>query len=233
MRGKMGDLNEQEFAALRALDTPTVCNAIEIVDPNRRLAGFTTAPLVCARPNLPPMVGYAVTATVRATKTSPEAGATRATYLEHLAASSRPTIAIIHDIDPEPGFGAFWGEVNTAVHSALGCIGTVTNGSIRDLDECAEGFQLLAGQIGPSHGYIHVVESNIEVIVAGMTVNPGDVIHADKHGAVVIPANTALAVAEAADLITRREAVVLSAARAPEATLGKIKQAMAESAKIN
>ena len=145
----MGDLSEQEFAALRALDTPTVCNAIEIVEPDRRLKGFTTAPLVCARPDLPPIVGYAVTATVRAMTTSPEAGAARATYLEHLAASSRPTIAIIHDIDPEPGFGAFWGEVNTAVHNALGCIGTVTNGSIRDLDECAESFQLLAGQIGP------------------------------------------------------------------------------------
>ena len=228
----MGDLSEQEFAALRALDTPTVCNAIEIVEPDRRLKGFTTAPLVCARPDLPPIVGYAVTATVRAMTTSPEAGAARATYLEHLAASSRPTIAIIHDIDPEPGFGAFWGEVNTAVHNALGCIGTVTNGSIRDLDECAESFQLLAGQIGPSHGYIHVVASNVEVTVAGMTVKPGDVVHADKHGAVVIPANSAHVVAEAADLITRREAVVLKAARAPDATLEKIKQAMAESAKI-
>ena len=165
-----GDLSEQEFAALRALDTPTVCNAIEIVEPDRRLKGFTTAPLVCARPDLPPIVGYAVTATVRAMTTSPEAGAARATYLEYLAASSRPTIAIIHDIDPEPGFGAFWGEVNTAVHNALGCIGTVTNGSIRDLDECAESFQLLAGQIGLSHGYIHVVASNVEVTVAGMTV---------------------------------------------------------------
>lgn len=228
----MDDLSEQEFAALRALDTPTVCNAIEIVDPSRRLKGFTTAPLVCARPDLPPMVGYAVTATVRATTTSQEAGAARATYLDHLAAGSHPTIAIIQDIDPEPGFGAFWGEVNTAVHSALGCIGTVTNGSIRDLDECAEGFQLLAGQIGPSHGHIHVVEPNIEVTVAGMTVKPGDVVHADKHGAVVIPANTARAIADAADLITRREAVILEAARAPGATLEKIKRAMAESAKI-
>jgi regulator of RNase E activity RraA len=228
----MGDLSEQEFAALRALDTPTICNAIEIVDPNRRLTGFTTAPLVCARPDLPPIVGYAVTATARAMTTSPQAGAARATYLEHLAASLRPTIAIIQDIDPQPCFGAFWGEVNTAIHSALGCIGTVTNGSIRDLDDCAEGFQLLAGQVGPSHAYIHVVESNIEVTVADMTVNPGDVIHADKHGAVIIPADSALAVVESADLITRREAVVLKAARAPNPTLEKIRQAMAESAKI-
>jgi regulator of RNase E activity RraA len=228
----MADLSDAEFAALRALDTPTICNAIEIVEPERRVSGFTTEPLVCARPDLPPMVGYAVTATVRAIAPDPDAGAARGQYLDHVAAGTHPTIAVIQDLDPEPGFGAFWGEVNSAVHSALGCIGTITNGSIRDLDDCAEGFQLLAGQIGPSHAHIHVVESAIEVDVAGMTVKPGDLVHADKHGAVVIPAAAASAVAEAAGLITRREAVILKAARAPGATLAKIKQAMAESAKI-
>ena len=228
----MTDLSDTEFATLRALDTPTVCNAVEIADPERRLNGFTTAPLVCARPELPPMVGYAATATVRAAVPSSDGGAARGPYLYHLATGPHPTIAVIQDIDPKPGFGAFWGEVNTAVHSALGCIGTITNGSIRDLDDCAEGFQLLAGQIGPSHGHIHVVESAIEVNVAGMIVKPGDVIHADKHGAVIIPADAARAVAEAADLLTRREAVILKAARAPDATLEEIKQAMTASAKI-
>ncbi len=150
----MAEMSEHDLAALRALDTPTVCNAIELVDPERRVIGFTTEPLVCARPDLPPMVGYAVTATVRAMVPSPDGGATRGPYLDHVAAALRPTIAVIQDLDPEPGFGAFWGEVNTAVHSALGCIGTITNGSIRDLDDCADGFQLLAGQIGPSHGHI-------------------------------------------------------------------------------
>ncbi len=211
----MNDLSEQEFAALRALDTPTVCNAIEIVLPERRASGFTTAPLVCARPDLPAIAGYAVTATVRAMAPSSDGGAARGPYLDHVAAGPCPTIAVVQDLDHEPGFGAFWGEVNTAVHSALGCIGTITNGSIRDLDDCAKGFQLLAGQIGPSHGHIHVVESAIEVSVAGMTVKPGDLIHADKHGAVVIPASAARTVAEAADLITRREAVILKAAVRP------------------
>jgi regulator of RNase E activity RraA len=228
----MTNLSEQDFTALSRLDTPTVCNAIEVVDAEWRTRGFTTGPLVCARPELPPMVGYAVTATVRAMVPSSDGGAARGRYLDHVIAGSGPTIAVIQDLDLKPGFGAFWGEVNSAVHSALGCIGTITNGSIRDLDECAEGFQLLAGQIGPSRGHIHVVDSAIEVIVAGMVVRPGDVIHADKHGAVVIPANAARSVLEAADLITRREAIILSAARAPDATLEKIKQAMAESAKI-
>ena len=228
----MAALSDPEFAALRALDTPTVCNAIEVVNPERRAIGFTTDPLVCARPELPSMVGYAVTATVRAMAPSPDAGAARGPYIDHVAAGPNPTIAVIQDLDPEPGFGAFWGEVNSAVHAALGCIGTITNGSIRDLDDCAEGFQLLAGQIGPSHAHIHVVESAIEVNVAGMSVKPGDLIHADKHGAVVIPAGAARAVAAAAGLITRREAVILEAARAPGATLEKIKRAMAASAKV-
>ena len=103
MRGIMDELNEMEFAAPHELDASNVCNAIEIVNPYRRLTGYTTAPLFCARTNLPLMVGYTVIATVRATTTSPNG----ATYLEHLAASSRPSIAIIHDIDPTPGFGAF------------------------------------------------------------------------------------------------------------------------------
>ncbi len=225
-------LSEQDFAALRALDTPTVCNAIEIVDAERRTIGFTTSPLICARPNLQPMVGYAVTATVRATNTGPTGSTARGEYLDHVAKGPHPTIAIIQDLDSEPGFGAFWGEVNSAVHSALGCIGTITNGSIRDLDDCAEGFQLLAGKIGPSHGHIHVVASSIEVTVAGMTVKPGDVIHSDKHGAVVIPEGSARAVVDAAQLLSRREAIILDAARAPDSTLEKILQAMAESSKV-
>lgn len=228
----MPDLSAQDFAALRELDTPTVCNAIELVDAERRTIGFTTSPLVCARPDLPPMVGYAVTATVRATRAGPVGSEERGKYLDHVAAGPHPTIAIIQDMDLEPGFGAFWGEVNSAVHSALGCIGTVTNGSIRDLDDCAGGFQLLAGKVGPSRGHIHVVESAIEVTVAGMAVKPGDVIHADKHGAVVIPNQAARAVVDAAELLARRESVILKAARTPDVTLEKIMQAMTESSKV-
>ena len=98
-----------------------------------------------------------------------------------------PTVVVLQDLDPKPGFGAFWGEVNTAVHKGLGALGCVTNGSMRDIDDCAPGFQLLAGKIGPSHAHVHIVDFGGQVNVAGMTVCDGDVVHADRHGAVVVP----------------------------------------------
>ncbi|MSP68337.1 MAG: RraA family protein [Alphaproteobacteria bacterium] len=231
-------LDEQDLAALRAIDTPTVCNALELVAPSRRAQGFTTRPLVCVFPTLPPMVGYAKTATVRAREPGARAGATlrahRFAYFEYLAEGPRPCVSVIQDIDsPRPGFGAFWGEVNTTVHKALGCLGTVTNGSVRDLTTSAAGFQLLAGSVGPSHGWIHLVDFGGQVNVAGMVVNPGDLIHADCHGAVVIPHAVARAVPEAAAKLARREAVILTACREPGFTLDKLKQAIGRADEIH
>jgi regulator of RNase E activity RraA len=212
-------LDRTELAALAALDTPTVCNALELVAPARRGSFFTTRPLVCAHPSLPPMVGYARTATIRATHPAEGNAAAqrerRLAYYAHVAERPGPTIVVIEDIDAQPGYGAFWGEVNTNVHKGLGCLGVVTNGSIRDLPASAEGFQMLAGNVGPSHAYVHVESIGTTVTVAGMTVSPGDLVHADQHGAVVIPHAVARGVVEAAALIARREAVIIAAAKAP------------------
>jgi regulator of RNase E activity RraA len=140
---------------------------------------------------------------------------------------------VIEDLDPHPGVGAFWGEVNTAIHKGLGCLGVVTSGSIRDLDDCAAGFQLLAGQVGPSHAHVHVVEIGPRVTVHGMEVDSNDIIHADQHGAVVIPAEAVTALPAAIELIARREAVILEAARKPGFNIDILKQAMADSAEIH
>ena len=232
-----GILTPDELAALAALDTPTVCNALELLDPARRTVGFTTRPLVCARPELPPIVGYAATATIRARQPSQlPAKETRALRLAHyraVAAAPKPTVVVIQDLDPEPGFGAFWGEVNTAVHKGLGAVGVVTDGSIRDLDQCAPGFQLLAGCVGPSHAHVHVEAFGVPVTVAGMEVVPGDLVHADRHGAVVIPHALARRVPEAAALIGRREAVILKAARSPDFSIEKLAEAMATQDEIH
>ncbi len=226
----------RDLDALRALDTPSVCNAIELVAPERRAYGFTTRTLHCVRPELGAMVGYARTATIRAKRPSaaePEkVRETRFGHLDYLAAGPGPTVSVVQDLDDgEAGFGSFWGEVNTNVHKALGCLGTITNGSARDLDALADGFQILAGVIAPSHGFVHVVDYDCPVSIAGMTVESGDLIHADRHGAVVVPAGAARAVVEAAASIARREAVVIAAARKPGASADAIKNAMIESAK--
>jgi len=226
-------LNDNELAALRALDTPTVCNALEIVAPERRATGFTTTPLVCPRPGLPPIVGYARTARQRAMRPAEPGVADRVAYYEYVAGAPGPTISVIEDIDDQPGFGAFWGEVNTNIHKAIGCIGVITSGSIRDLDECAEGFQLLAGNVGPSHAHVHIVDFGGPVTIHGMAVESGDLIHADQHGAVVIPMNVAREVPAAAAKIVEREAIILSACRAPGAGIDSVKAALAKAAEYH
>ncbi len=231
-------LADELIEALRALDTPTICNALEIVAPERRALGFTTEPLVCARPKLAPIVGLARTATIRAKQPSELDGDAlrdlRLGYYEHVAAGPMPAITVIQDLDqPSAGYGAFWGEVNTAVHKGLGCIGCVTDGSIRDLDDLAPGFQLIAGRVGPSHAHVHVVEFGKQVNVAGMIVSAGDIVHADRHGAVVIPASIVAEVPAAAGLLQRREAVILEAARGDGFSIETLRRAWADSADIH
>ena len=206
--------------ALKAFDTPTVCNALERVVPERTGYGYTTHPLVCARPELPPIVGYARTATIRAVQSSSRDAAAereaRLAYYESIAAAPHPTITVVEDLDPSPGFGAWWGEVQTHVHRGLGSLGVVTNGSVRDLDELAEGFQVLAGNVGPSHAFVHPVAWDIPVTVHGMQVRPGDLVHADRHGAVVIPEAAAAGLPEAAAAIAKGESVLIETSKKPD-----------------
>src|ERR1700734_1107846 len=194
-------LSESQFAFLRSIDTPTVCNLIEIVTPERRGAGYTAVHLHCPFPDLPPMVGFAKTVIIRAKD------------------------VVSEDQDDPPGYGAFWGEVQTNVHKALGCLGTVTNGSIRDIAQVAEGFQMLAGSISPSHAYVHVEEFGVPVTIAGMEGMSGDLIHADRHGAVVVPTDKIDAMKTALDGLMKQEARIITPARAPGASVETIKAA--------
>ena len=208
-------LSENQFAFLRSIDTPTVCNLIEIVAPERRGAGYTIAHLHCPYPDLQPMVGFAKTVTIRARDkvAGPSYMQKRMDYLDYVAAEPRPSVVVIQDLDEPNGYGAFWGEVQTNVHKALGCLGTVTNGSIRDIAQVAEGFQMLAGSYSPSHAYVHVVEYGIPVSVHGMDATSGDLIHADRHGAVVVPVDRVDAMKTALDGLMAQEARIIAAAK--------------------
>ena len=220
-------VSESQFSFLRSIDTPTVCNLIEIVKPESRGSGYTVTHLHCPFPDLPPMVGFAKTVTIRSRNAvgGPSYMAKRMDYLDYVAAEPRPSVVMIEDKDEPAGYGAFWGEVQTNVHKALGCLGTVTNGSIRDIAEVAEGFQMLAGSITPSHAYVHVVEFGVPVTIAGMEVASGDLIHADRHGAVVVPTDKIDAMKTALDGLMKQEARIITAARAPGATVETIKAA--------
>src|SRR6202166_819563 len=224
--------------ALGRYDTPTICNALEIVAPERRLIGYTTKPLVCPFPELPPMVGYARTVTIRSVLQSalpaPEQSKRRIAYYEYMGTGHGPRITVIQDIDgPDVGYGAFWGEVQSNVHKALGCLGVITDGSIRDIPQWAPGFQALAGSIGPSHAFVHAESFGGEVRVAGMTVRSDDLIHADCHGAIVIPHDIAAKLPDAAELCGRRETPILEIARSPSFSLAKLKEALERSAEID
>ncbi len=224
-------LTEAELAPLRALDTPTICNALEVVAPERRGYGYTVNPLYCAFPNLPPIVGYARTATIRAMRPSGlsdiAARDVRIGYYEYASKDSVPKITVIQDLDgAQAGYGAFWGEVNSNIHKALGSLGVVTDGCIRDLDAIPEGFQMIAGSVKPSHAFVHIVDFGIQVNVAGMVVAHDDLIHADRHGAVVIPKAVARKVADAPAQIAAKEKIVLDVCKSPDFSFEKLKAAM-------
>jgi regulator of RNase E activity RraA len=231
-------LSASLLETLARYDTPTICNAMEIVAPERRLIGYTTKPLVCPFPDLPPMVGYARTVTIRSVLKSDlapvEQARRRIEYYEYIGTGHGPRITVIQDIDgPDIGYGAFWGEVQSNVHKALGCLGVITDGSIRDIPQWAPGFQALAGSIGPSHVWVHAEHFGGEVCVAGMTVRNDDLIHADRHGGIVIPHEIAAKIPDAAELCGRREAPILEIVRSPDFSLEKLKAALKRSAEIH
>lgn len=226
----MDPLTDAQLDALRALDTPTVCNALEVVAPQRRGHGYTVEPFFCPRPELGSMVGYARTGTIRSMQPSERSGAeateVRLAYYEHIGSGPGPTITVIEDLDAIPGYGAWWGEVNTNVHQGLGSLGVITNGSIRDLDDSAEGFHLLAGMPGPSHAWVRVEAFGCPVTVHGMSVEPGDLIHADQHGAVVIPPEVAADVPAAAAEIATAERRLIDASRRPDFSATVLRELM-------
>jgi regulator of RNase E activity RraA len=227
-----------DLEVLRGFDTPTMCNALELVVPARRATGFTRRPLIAAFPQLKPVVGFARTAIIRSREPHPrsrdEATRMRLGYYEHIAAQPLPSIAVIQDIDaPDQGFGAFWGEVQSNIHKGLGCAGVITDGSVRDLEAMAPDFLVLAGSIMPSHAHVHLVDFGGTVSVAGMIVSANDIIHADRHGAVVIPPEAIKDLPAAVDLLTRREKVIIDAAKAPGFSVGRLRQAFAEQEEIH
>ncbi len=210
---------KSQLEFLQSIDTPTVCNLVEIVAPERRGHGYTVKHLHCPFPDLPPIVGFAKTVTFKAKDKVPlgEAGymQKRLDYLDYVASAPQPAIMVMEDLDGEyVGYGAFWGEVQSNVHKALGALGVVTSGSIRDIPMIAPGFQMLAGSIVPSHAYVHVVDYGIDVNVHGMACRSGDLIHADRHGAIVVPTDKIDAMKAANEGLSAREAKIIAAAKA-------------------
>ena len=175
---------------LQSVDTPTVCNAIEVAQGKRGFNDFTRGTML-ASDTKGVIVGYAITAQIAAIEPPTEAVSVirerRMSYYKAMSGNVKPSIAVVEDLDYPNCIGAFWGEVNTTIHKGFGMSGALTNGVMRDLGDMAEGFPVVAGSIGPSHGFVHVRSVNQPINIFGMNIKSGDLVHADRHGAVVVP----------------------------------------------
>ncbi|MDJ0994500.1 MAG: RraA family protein [Dinoroseobacter sp.] len=204
---------------LRSVDTPTVCNAIEVVEGKRGFDRFTRGTMLCSAPDAGAIVGYARTAKIAAAKAPSEPAevikARRMDYYRHMSKGPRPALAVVEDLDGVEAVGAFWGEINTTVHKGFGLSGALTNGVMRDLGDLPDGFPVVAGSVGPSHAFVHVREIGTPVTVFGLTVNDGDLVHADRHGALVIPDACIEGLAEGIQKLLDTERLVLGPASAP------------------
>jgi 4-hydroxy-4-methyl-2-oxoglutarate aldolase len=168
----------------------------------------------CLFPELGPMVGYAATATIRAKR--PGHGDQTALY-RHVRDITEPRVVVVQDLDEPSGAGSLWGEVNATIFGALGCAGCVTNGCVRDLKETrALGFHFFARGPGVSHAYVRVESAGQPVTVGGLRVSPGDLIHADQHGVLLIPIEVAGELPAAARRVIAAEQSLLRWVRSPD-----------------
>lgn len=212
-------MNTELLTLLRSVDTPTVCNAIEVVEGKRGFDRFTRGTVLCSDPAAGAIVGYARTAKIAALAPTTEAAdvirARRMAYYRHMSEGPRPAIAVVEDLDGADAIGAYWGEINTTVHKGLGLSGALTNGVMRDLGDLPDGFPVIAGSVGPSHGFVHVREVGTPVTVFGLEIADGDLVHADRHGAVVIPADYVPDLEQAVHKLLDTERLILEPARKP------------------
>ncbi len=206
---------------LREITSPTVANAIEVFNVRPRSQGFMRPEIHCIFPNLGVMVGYAVTVKIRAASPG-AAGATvhPSVHWQKIQQVPAPRVVVVEDLDDPPGLGSFWGEVNGNLHRALGCVGVVTNGGVRDLEEVqALRFHFFAQHISVSHAYVHIVEAGTPVRVGGLTVRPGDLLHGDRHGVTTIPLDLATKIPEGVETVARMERELIAYAQSPGFTV--------------
>ncbi len=196
----------------RELSTCVVASAIETFRVRLPNTGFSDSSIACIFPDLAPMVGYAATARIRSAKPPMEGWSyyEQSDWWKSIGTVPSPRVVVISDVDTPPGLGAFVGEVHANILVALGCVGLVTDGGVRDLERVhAAGFQMFAGNVSVSHAYAHVFDFGGTVKIGGLEVHPGDLIQADRHGVQTVPlaiADKVPAVAE--EILKKREQLV-------------------------
>jgi 4-hydroxy-4-methyl-2-oxoglutarate aldolase len=215
-------LSEDDFEKIRGLDTCTVSNAIERLKVRLRNEGFIYGAVHCQFPGFQPMLGYAVTARIRASS-APMTGRCyydRMDWWEYVVTIPEPRVIVLQDIDHQPGIGAFVGEIHAQIGLALHCVGCVTNGTVRDLPAVEKaGFHLFAGGVAVSHSYAHIVDFGEPVAIGGFKIHPGNLIHGDRHGVHTIPLEISPEIPRVAAHLRAEERDLIELCRDPGFTL--------------
>lgn len=219
-------LTTQEIEALKKITSPSVANAIETFKVRPREQGNLSSDIRARFPEMGPMVGYAVPCVIRAEQ-GPIDGHRASTYgwWDYVLTIPAPRVIVVHDLDDPRGQGAQWGEVQANIHRALGCVGVVTDGSVRDLDEVrALGFQFCAAHVSVSHANVHMVDFGIPIKVGGVLIKPGDLIHGDQHGVCTIPHEVAARIPEAIAKVEADEREIIAVCQSPGFSPDKLKE---------
>jgi len=216
-----------ELERLEGLTVPTIANAVELFHVAPPNTGFNRAQLTCHFPDFGMAVGYAVTLT--AVTDEPAVAIDEPEYWKWLEDQQGPKLAVVEDLSPRPG-GAMWGEWNANVHRTLGCVGTVTEGAVRDLDALERlGFHAFATSVSVAHGYGEFTSYGAPVEVAGLPVATGDLLVADRHGVLKIASEIPLGeLAEVARTIDRLEAEIFAFCQSPGFTTAGLAELDAE-----
>ena len=221
----MAELTAEQLETLRKIPSPSIANAIETFDVKPRNKGFMLPQIKSIFPDMPHMIGYAVTAVIGAEMPpSKNMNVSRLDWVDAITSVPEPRVLVMKDIDYPNVVGSFWGEVQANIHKALGCVGTITDGGVRDLDEMRElGFNAFATDVLVSHAYVHLIEVGVPVTVGGMDVKMGDIVLGDQHGVVGIPMDIAAELPAAVKRVEDREQIMIGLCQAPDFTVEKLK----------
>ena len=220
-------LTPEQLDKLREIDSPTISNAIETFDVRGRFDGYLGPEIRCIFGDMEPMVGYAVTVTIKNVGPGDPIDSERKfDFFEALEAAPKPAVCVFKDISPNPRRASQWGEVLATTTKALGAIGVVTDGTVRDINEVRAigGFHYFPQGVCVSHGELQMVDVNVPVEISGCTIQPGDLVHGDLNGVVLIPNDVADRVAEAAAGIYAQEGKMMEALRQPGLTAEKVRE---------
>jgi len=215
----------EQLEALRIIPTPAVANAIETFEIRPRNEGFMSPEISSIFPDMGGMIGYAVTAVISAEKpATSRVNVSRPEWFDEILKIPAPRVIVMHDQDSPNPVGSFWGEVQANIHTRLGCVGTVTDGGVRDLDEMqSKGFNAFAAAVLVSHANIHIIDVNVPITVGGLIVKPGDLVLGDQHGVTEIPSDLVAEMPAAVARVEAKERTIIDLCNSPEFTLERLK----------